>query len=483
MRLFDYLTIALRNILRQKLRSALTIFAVVIGATSVTIMLALVFGAKGFFIKQLESTGALQQVAVSSKQDITDFNDAQHGGSGNCDTCVKLTEPLVTKIKAIPHVDGVARQTYVGNFESLLYGSKKLTLNNIQSGDANGIVKYNILAGRDLNESDKENVVVITSDYADKLGFKGNYKGFIGKEIKLQSRGFYSGIGATITNPADQQQNNQNGPGSNPQQPQSNPVELPAKVVGIMDTLDQSAVVRVPLDWARGMNLMQRYEMTPADQKANQDAQNACQLSHKPCNTTQHFSLVKEDTLATNGYNALIVKVDNSQNAAGVATAIRKFGVGAADAETQLKSQLQIFNIMGLVLGGIGGIALAVAAIGVVNTMVMSILERTREIGVMRAVGAKRSTVSLLFTFEASLLGFWGGVFGVAAGYGLTRIANVFINKQLASQSLSVRDIIGLPLWLMAAVVGIATLIGLLAGLYPARRAAKLNPVDALHYE
>jgi putative ABC transport system permease protein len=175
--------------------------------------------------------------------------------------------------------------------------------------------------------------------------------------------------------------------------------------------------------------------------------------------------------------------VDNAKNAAGVAREIRKLGVGAADAESSIKQQLTVFNILGLVLGGIGGIALAVAAIGVVNTMVMAILERTREIGVMRAVGAKRSTVRMLFTLEASLLGFLGGVVGVAAGYGLTRIANVVVNKQLASQNVQAHNIIGLPLWLILAVVGITTVIGMLAGLYPAARAARLDPVDALRYE
>src|SRR5205807_6323846 len=93
--------------------------------------------------------------------------------------------------------------------------------------------------------------------------------------------------------------------------------------------------------------------------------------------------------------------------------------------------QLQVFQIVSYVLGGIGGIALAVAAIGVINTMVMAILERTREIGVLRACGATRATIRRLFTIEAGLLGFLGGVFGIVVGFGLTRIANVVINKQL----------------------------------------------------
>ncbi len=124
-----------------------------------------------------------------------------------------------------------------------------------------------------------------------------------------------------------------------------------------------------------------------------------------------------------------------------------------------------------------------VAAIGVVNTMVMAILERTREIGVLRACGATRATIRSMFTLEASVLGFLGGVTGVLVGYGLTFAANTIINKQLAGGSLQVHNIISLPLWLIASVIGIATAIGLLAGLYPAIRASRLNPIDALRYE
>jgi len=101
----------------------------------------------------------------------------------------------------------------------------------------------------------------------------------------------------------------------------------------------------------------------------------------------------------------------------------------------------------------------------------------------MRAIGAKRSTVSHLFTMEASLLGFLGGIFGVAIGYGLTFLANIFVNQQLAANAVSSRDIATVPLWLVLTVILSTTLIGTLAGLYPAHRAAKLDPVEALRHE
>ncbi len=480
MKFSDYIRLAFRSIRRQKLRSALTIFAVVIGAASVTIMLALVTGAKGFFLSQVEGSGILQQVAISQKSDISSFDDASRSGGGNCDSCTKLTDAIVKKINAVPHVVGVARIVQDGTIEAITYGDKKLSTQQVTAYDANGIITNNVLAGRDIEAADRDGVITITSDYADKFGFKNNYQDLIGKDVQLQTRSFYNGVGADVQPPQQC-----SGPCDNNNQNSQKSTILTAKIVGVIDAGERSAIVRVPLEWMRGMQQSRRYEFTAADQKAQQAQQAACQNTHNPCNPnqTQHMTLVVTDMLAQNGYGSLIAKVDNSQNAAGAASVIKKFGVGAADASASVDQQLTIFNIVGLVLGGIGGIALVVAAIGVVNTMVMAILERTREIGVMRAVGARRSTIRTLFTFEASMLGFLGGVFGVGVGYGLTKVANIFVNQQLASQSIKAHDIINLPLWLILAVVGIGTLIGMLAGLYPAARAARLDPVEALRYE
>jgi putative ABC transport system permease protein len=476
MKFSDYIRLAFRNIRRQKLRSALTIFAVVIGAMSVTIMLALVTGAKSFFLNQVEANGSLQQVAISQKTDITSFDDAQRSNGGPCDGCTILSDVLVNKIKAIPHVIGVARVISQGPFEAISYADKKLSTQQTTAYDSNGIINNNVVAGRDISDTDKDGIITITSDYADKFGFKGNYGSIIGKEVQLTTQKFYTGVGADIQPPKQC-----SGPCDNNNQNNQKSTTLTAKIVGVIDTSQNSQTIRVPVSWMHGLSLNQHYDMSAADQTAS--AAECKNVRNGPCNPTPHYTLITQDMVVTQGYSRLIAKVDNSKNAAPVATEIKKLGVGAADASASINQQLTIFNIMGLVLGGIGGIALAVAAIGVVNTMIMAILERTREIGVMRAVGAKKSTVRTLFTFEASMLGFWGGVIGVTGGFGLTKVANIFVNKQLASQSVHAHNIITLPPWLILTVVGIATLIGLLAGLYPASRAAKLDPVEALRYE
>ncbi len=484
MRFTDYIGIALRNIWRQKLRSVLTIFAVVIGATSVTIMLALVTGIKDFFYSQFQASGQLQQVAVTPQSDL-DYEQAQHGGQGgNCGGCTKLTDDMAKTISGYQHVTGLAKTTQVYVFDSASYNNKKLRIQGTEAYEPNGVIKHDMVAGHDFTEDDKEGSVIITQNYADKWGFKGNYSALIGKEITLTTNNFFTGEGAVLPDPVAQWEKCGHGGCDGPDsQQQQAPTELKAKVVGVEASLDNPTIY-FPLKWASGLLENQRYEMTKADQDTYNQANNAWNRNGRVgAAPIPHFTLVKESQLITNGYTSFVVQVDDTSNTEAVATQIRKLKVGAVTAQSFIQTQLQVFRIVSYVLGGIGGIALLVAAIGVVNTMIMAILERTREIGVMRAVGAKKSTVSNLFTIEAALLGFWGGVFGVLAGYGLTRLANILINHQLASNSVKASNIIGLPLWLIAAVIGITTIIGMLAGLYPAHRAAKLNPVDALRYE
>jgi ABC-type antimicrobial peptide transport system permease subunit len=440
---------------------------------SVTIMLALVTGAKGFFLDQVEANGTMQQVAISQKADLDNFEEAGNGGSCTGKDCIILSGEIKTKVEALPNVVGVSRVLYAYNIETVSYnGGKAKRAERVEAHDANGIIKSVPVAGRDLSVEDKTGVVTVSTEYAKEFGFANNYEGLIGKEITLTTRTGYTGVGAEVAKPQEMQPGQQNNQRPEDMQPATT---LSAKVVGVMASEDQP-MINIPLEWAAAMNVNQRWE-------AENMGQNNCQ-ANQPCQPSKPtYKLVSEDMTATQGYSSMIAKVNKSSNAASVATAIKGMGLGAADAKASIEEQLTIFNIIGLVLGAIGGIALIVAAIGVVNTMIMAILERTREIGVMRAVGSKKSTVRRLFTTEASMLGFMGGVIGVALGFGLTRIANIFVNDQLASNAITARDIITTPAWLVFTVIAIATLIGLLAGLGPAARAALLDPVEALRYE
>src|SRR5256885_16031556 len=257
MRASDLVGTALRSLRRQKLRSALTIFAVVIGATSVTIMLALVTGAKDFFVAQFESTGQLQQVVVSQATDLG-YDRARFANSSS-DSGTRLTDDLVKKIAALPHVSAVARNASPYVFEALRFGDRKLTVNNTVASDANGVVVHDLLAGRDFTEADGTGVILMSQPYADKLGFAHRYDGLDGQKVTLIARNFFTGEGATTVQPQFGQGPGAPGGNKPPEQP---PTELTATVAGIVAGDDTT--LYFPLRWTRGLLENRRYDMTDA---------------------------------------------------------------------------------------------------------------------------------------------------------------------------------------------------------------------------
>jgi len=191
------------------------------------------------------------------------------------------------------------------------------------------------------------------------------------------------------------------------------------------------------------------------------------------------------------GYNRAIVQVADTRQVAEVQAQIRERGHNAYSAMDTVREINNFFGILQAVLGGIGGIALFVAAFGIINTLSMAILERTREIGLMKALGARNRDVMSIFLGEAAFIGLLGGVVGVLIGWGLSSTANVVI-RGLLQQSGSgglfggsggPEDIVYTPAWLAIFAVVFATLVGLVSGIYPALRAATLDPLRALKYE
>jgi putative ABC transport system permease protein len=143
----------------------------------------------------------------------------------------------------------------------------------------------------------------------------------------------------------------------------------------------------------------------------------------------------------------------------------------------------QFFAILDLFLGIFGSLALAVASIGIVNTLVMAILERRREIGIMKALGASDVEIKKLFFAEAGVMGLMGGAAGVALGWIIGRAINLGTNIYLTRLNFPPEQIWFVPSWLVAGAIVFAVLVSLVSGLYPASRAARLDPVQALRYE
>jgi putative ABC transport system permease protein len=141
------------------------------------------------------------------------------------------------------------------------------------------------------------------------------------------------------------------------------------------------------------------------------------------------------------------------------------------------------FVIMNGLLAMIGGVSLIVAAMMIVNTLVMAVLERTREIGLLKSMGATDTDVTRLFLTEAGVIGIVGGVGGLVLGYVVARVTNAIANYQFERVGEVKIDLVAFSFWLILGGLAFALFVSLAAGFYPARRAAKVDPVVALrHY-
>jgi putative ABC transport system permease protein len=205
------------------------------------------------------------------------------------------------------------------------------------------------------------------------------------------------------------------------------------------------------------------------------------------------WSTGQKATAETFRYDRILVRATDRNKTNDVTKAIRKLGFESSGMGTYLNDLNQFFSTMRLMLGGVGGVALLVAAFGVANTMTMAILERTKEIGLMKAIGATDRDVLTVFLIEAGLVGLAGGLAGVGLSLFLRNVINNAL-RTAPSDSSALRylpfdtsqiggNLIIIPSELSLLALVLATSVGLCAGLYPAMRAARLEPVIALKQE
>ena len=189
--------------------------------------------------------------------------------------------------------------------------------------------------------------------------------------------------------------------------------------------------------------------------------------------------LAKENSdymqLDTKNYNRVMVKCENTDVVSEVKAAIDEMGYGTSslqDALEQAEKQMQQIQYL---LGAIGGVSLLVAAIGIMNTMMMSIYERTKEIGIIKVLGCRMDNIAELFLTEAAYIGFFGGAAGLGISYGLSAVINHFVGES------GFKSII--PFYLAVGAVLFSVTVAMLSGLYPAIRAMRLSPLNAIRNE
>jgi len=186
----------------------------------------------------------------------------------------------------------------------------------------------------------------------------------------------------------------------------------------------------------------------------------------------------------TIGYGSAVVRVNDPVVLPEVRRRVTELGFGSFSIMDQLEELRLVFLIVNSALGLLGGISLLVASFGIANTMIMSILERTREIGIMKAIGAEDREIKLIFFIEASVIGLTGGVVGCLVAWGIDAVANRLAYRFiLKPQGASYVDFFALPPYLWLGAIVFAVLISIIAALYPAARAARIDPVRALRHD
>jgi putative ABC transport system permease protein len=183
------------------------------------------------------------------------------------------------------------------------------------------------------------------------------------------------------------------------------------------------------------------------------------------------------------GFTGSTVRLQNSRDLDRVEKAIGDMGFRTISIASAISQLRKVFLVVDLILAFVSSIGLTVACLGITNTMVMAVMERTREIGVMKAVGAEDSDIRRLFLAESAVIGALGGVLGLLFAWLLGLLINAAANVYFRNQGFQSETLFIIPFWLIAASMAFSIVVSIGAGLYPANRAARIDPTKALRHD
>jgi ABC-type lipoprotein release transport system permease subunit len=467
MKLPDLTELAMRNLRESVLRNSLTTIGISVGVASLVAMLSLGIGLQQLASRRLMKSGLFDTVVVSSRRDLRGFGHDEERNAPTPGESRILDEPTRQEIERLPNV--LEAYPDIRFITELRYEDKPhMTMVAALPESAKSNDAFESLQGHYFS-TDTAPEAVIQKAFAEELLGKAPKAGvdetnvaqlaapLLGKELTMR----YAQREASPTPalpPLKTAGANDDFSGAAYSVVSR---ELKVKIVGVADLDPESmrgptrARVFLPLKLAEGLHVMQ-----PTDLR---------EISHA----------VSDQPV----YSSVSVRVKNPSQIRAVEDAVKKMGFNTFSILDATRSMQQFFAVLDLFLGIFGSLALAVASIGIVNTLVMAILERRREIGIMKAIGASDGDVKKLFFAEAGAMGILGGVVGVVLGWAIGQVINLGTNVYLKRQSLPPEHFWAVPLWLVGAAILFAFIVSLLSGLYPAGRAARLDPVQALRYE
>jgi putative ABC transport system permease protein len=451
MKLYDSIELAARNLRESVLRNSLTTLGISVGVASLVAMLSLGIGLQQLASRRLQRSGLFDSIVVTSRRNLRSFDREQEESGPAPAESPDLNEAARLKIA---NVSGVVEAYPDLRFITEVRWDEKPHLTMVaglpfssKDGDS-----FEGMQGKFFSSADAHEVILQKSFAAELLGkpTRGAQeinvaevaRPLLGKQVVMRySERESSGQDAASFSVISH--------------------EMPVTIVGVTDLDPDSmrgsarARVFVPQKLIESMRPMQAYDMRASGGVS----------SDQPI------------------YSNVVARVSGAGKVDAVEQSIKQLGFNTFSILDATKSMRRFFAILDLFLGIFGSLALTVASIGIINTLVMAILERRREIGIMKAVGASDGDVRGLFFAEAGAMGLLGAVCGTILGWVIGRVINFGTNIYLKRQGFPPEHIWSVPVWLVAGAVGFAFVVSLLSGLYPASRAARLDPVQALRYE
>jgi putative ABC transport system permease protein len=436
MNMRDLFRLTLSNLNRMRGRAIMTAMGVVIGTSSIVVLIALAAGLQANTTSSFSDFGAVNQITVLPGAAVQTFGG--DGGNDPFDENARLTPDVLRQFESIPGVDVVTPIVSV-------YASTTLKLNRLVGNSS--------LTGVDPRAAEPMGFEV--AEGTDRLG---NWTIVVGARVSenfVDPRTF------------------------------STPDELP-------DLYGQTISLQLERTSTEGelekRTLRLRVGGVLEEVGGQQD--NMIYMSLDDAEELNTWALGTRPDRRRDGYDQAIVVVEDLEQTMDIEAQILDQGFYAFSAQSIIQQLNIFFVIVQAIFGGIGAIALLVAAIGITNTMIMSILERTREIGLMKAVGATNRDVMSVFIVEAGAIGLLGGIGGAALGSAIAKIidliAGAYISAQTAASGSTSDDPISIvvipPLLLLFSIL-FSLFIGVVSGIYPALRAVQLDPVAALKYE
>jgi len=458
MKSYDLLDLAVRNLRQSKLRNGLTTVGISVGVASLVAMLSLGVGLQQLATRRLAGSGMFDTVFVTSRQDFRGYDKDDDAKAPSPEKAPVVDEPARQNISKLANVTEVEPEMRVmgeiGYEGQMHFGFVTGLPLSARENEAFETLKGKFFSGNDADE------VVILRDFAKELNEK-DPNSLVGREVTLRygERQALSADDSSRAGMAAQDTGNSGNSGDSYGFSVVRKTEQ-VKVVGIIDEEPYGGMRTV----SRGriflpVGTMERLNMAQF--------------------TDMRSSLRGTDK----NYMALMVRVKDPSKVQGVQNAIGKMGFRTFSMLDATKSLRRFFTVLDLFLGIFGSLALAVATLAIINTLVMAVLERRREIGVMKAIGASDGDVKKLFFTEAGAMGFFGGLLGVALGFAIGKAINIGTGFYLERHQLPAEPVWILPPWLIGAAIAFSIVVSLVAGLYPASRAAKLDPVQTLKYE